>query len=162
MMSDSRTTDRGADSAWTVALLVRPVGVGGRRDPTSLSVARFPFQDKSADGHMARLLWGCVVVMALISLSGCASSSLGRGLNVGVVGSGIADVASSQGGIEGNPLMSNRVEQQIAVKGFGIGAVLGAAWWLDQKQHPLLAQVVRGIAFGAWTAATIHNVVRVR
>lgn len=117
---------------------------------------------------MTRLLgiwtvyFALVFALALI-LAGCASTRTGRALNVAVLGSGIADVASTRyamahGAREMNPLMGQSLRQQIAVKGLGIGTVIGLAHLLETKGHPVLAQISRSIAISVWSAVSVRNV----
>lgn len=95
----------------------------------------------------------------ILLLIGCASSNLGRSLNVAVVGAGIADVASLDSRVsrEGNPVMGQSLQQQVIVKSLGIAAVLGGAFLVEERGHPVWAQIIRGVMIGAWTMATIHN-----
>ena len=105
-------------------------------------------------------------VLALICMAvifgGCASSRAGKLGDLAVIGSGIADVVSTQpaiarGGREGNPLVGQSPWRQWAVKSAGIGGVLAGAAWLERKDHTVTAWIIRATAIGLWTAATISN-----
>lgn len=103
-----------------------------------------------------------LICLGLIFLTGCASSNLGRGLNVGVIASGVADLASTQyaldrGAEEKNPLMGQSLWQQIPMKALGIGTVIGLAHLIERK-HPVLAHVLRGVVITGWSVVAIHNV----
>lgn len=102
-------------------------------------------------------------MIAVLILSGCASSSTGRLLNTGVIGSGVADYASGRSaindgrGVEGNALMGQGAFQQAVVKAFGMAGVVGLAAVAEHKGKPVLAHLVRSVAISAWTWAAIHN-----
>lgn len=111
---------------------------------------------------IAVCLLGFLICMAL-SLSGCASSNLGRTLNIGVVGAAVADLHSSQLAIqrgvgrEGNPLMGSSVWQQGLMKAGGVGLIIAAAHLAESKQRPILAHLVRGITITAWSIVSYRN-----
>lgn len=96
-------------------------------------------------------------------LSGCASSHAGKALNVGVIGSGLADYVSTRSAInsgrgrEANPLMGQGAIRQALVKTAGIGGVMAGASLLDQKGHRTLGLVVRIASMAVWGMAAAHN-----
>lgn len=114
-----------------------------------------------------RLLQIALVCFALFLLAmsciGCASSTSGKLLNGAVIGSGVADYASTQQvtrsgrGREGNPLFDHGPLAQGLLKAAGMGAVIGGAWLLDERQHRVLAQVLRVVVSAVWTAAAVQN-----
>lgn len=119
------------------------------------------------DKHLLRaavicLLGGLALAVVLI-FSGCASSSLGKGLNAGVIGSGVADYvttrsAITQGrGVEGNPLMGQSAWQQTLVKALGVAGVIGVAGLVDRQQKPILAHLVRSVAIAVNLGLAVHN-----
>ena len=93
---------------------------------------------------------------------GCASSTTGRALNVGVVASAGLDLRSQQQvqaerrGREGNVLMGQTALQQFLVKAVGVTVVLAGSQAIEQ-QHPIWAHLARGIVIAGWTAASWHN-----
>lgn len=104
---------------------------------------------------------GFLICMLLI-FGGCASSNLGRGLNVAVAGSGVADLVSTSqaeghGGREANPLMGDSEIRRVLIKSAGIGAVIGLASILDAKQRPVLAHVFRAAVIALNAGLVIHN-----
>lgn len=107
---------------------------------------------------MNRLL---IIALALATI-GCASSGAGKALNVGVIGAAAADVVTTQqaigrGAVEANPLMGPQAWRQVAVKSAGVGVVWAGAQRLEQRGHPVWAQVVRGAAMSLWLSAAMWN-----
>lgn len=104
-----------------------------------------------------------LVCLSLLILSGCAASRSGKAMNAAVIGSGVADLITTRAAIasgrgrEANVLLGQSWTQQAIVKSAGVGAVLSGAWWLEEKGHPVLSQIVRGVAISAWTFAAVHN-----
>lgn len=108
------------------------------------------------------LLLSAVIFLAISFTVGCASSRTGKALNVGIVGAGVADVASTRdalarGAQEANPIMQGGLVRQTLVKSAGVGAVIGLAQLLEIK-HPRLAHVLRGLVIVGWSVVTVHNV----
>lgn len=102
------------------------------------------------------------LVLIVCVVSGCASSNLGRGLNVAVVGSGVADLATTtaaldRGAREWNRLMGDSEIRHWLLKSAGAGAVIGMAHLVELRGKPIWGYVVRGVAVGAWTWAALHN-----
>lgn len=88
-----------------------------------------------------------LICMGLL-FTGCSSSSLGKGLNVSMVGTAAWDVAETRsamqrGAHEANPVMGQELWRQIAVKSLGLGAVMALASVVEQKERPVLAHVIR-------------------
>lgn len=114
------------------------------------------------------LKWGGIVLTILglllwgMSMSGCASSNVGKTLNIGV---GVAktfdhvstDRAEARGLVEANPLVGSQQWRQLLVGSLGVGAVIAGARALERSDRPALAHVIRGIAIVAWSAAGVHN-----
>ena len=103
-----------------------------------------------------------LTICLCLALSGCSSSNLGKSLNVAVVGSGVADLVTTEqaidrGGREWNRLMGDSSLQRVAVKFAGIGGVIALAGLVEVKGHPIYAHLVRGIVISLWSAAAIHN-----
>lgn len=100
-------------------------------------------------------------VLALSCIN-CASSNMGRALNVGVVTSGAMDVVSTRqamaggGVVEGNPLMPDGAWQQAALKAVAVTVVISGTRWLE-REHPALAHVLRAVATTGWSLAAGHN-----
>lgn len=93
---------------------------------------------------------------------GCASSALGRGLNVAVAGSGVADLVTTQaalerGGVEANPAMRHSAAGRWLLKGLGVGTVIAGAHLYEIKGHPAIAQVIRAVTIGLWTTTAVLN-----
>ena len=104
-------------------------------------------------------------ILGLICLglifSGCASSTLGKSLNVGVAVSGAADIvttrqAIARGGYEMNPILGQGVWRQSLIKFVGVSGVIAGAQIVERKS-PVLAHVLRGITITAWSLAAWHN-----
>jgi hypothetical protein len=109
---------------------------------------------------------GLVSTLIVFFFLGCASSSTGRLLNGGVIGAATADYVSTRYGIshgahEGNALVGDGAWRQALVKVFGASAVIGLAS-LSEKQHPVLANIIRSAAIVTWTSISIRNVVVTR
>lgn len=100
-----------------------------------------------------------VILMCSIA---CASSSFGKGLNLAVVGSGAADVVSTQVALDSgccrelNAVMGSSLLRQSLLKAAGISTVIASAHLVEIKR-PVLAHLVRGIAITAWSVAAWHN-----
>lgn len=93
---------------------------------------------------------------------GCASSTTGKALNVAVIGSGVADLASTRyaidrGAVEKNPLMGQSAVQQAVVKGLGIGALFALTRSLE-RDRPIAAHLLRVFTIVVWSGLAIHNV----
>lgn len=103
-----------------------------------------------------------LIAMAMI-FGGCASSNLGKALNVGVAGTSTADYAITRIdlraglGREANPILGQDAIRQAVVKALGVGAVVVIAQTLERKERKTLAHVVRGVAVGVYGAAFLHN-----
>ena len=119
--------------------------------------------------HPPRLLEFAITAFILFALcmivifsSGCASSTLGKSLNVAVVGSGIADIATTRIAInsglarEFNPVMGQGVWRQSLLKAAGSGVVIAGTRAVE-KSKPVVAHVLRGLAIGVWTGLAISN-----
>ena len=103
---------------------------------------------------------GFLICMTAI-FCGCASSTLGRALNVGVGAAAVADVSSTEvakahGGVEANPLIGSSAWRHVAVKFAGVSAVIALAGVLD-TQHPRLAHVARLLPIVIWSGAAVWN-----
>lgn len=115
-------------------------------------------------GALACFALAGALAIAIILLSGCASSSLGKGLNVAVIGSAVADQVSTRYAIhsgccrEGNAFLGDGTWRQLAMKVGGVGLVLGLAALADRQEHPRwVGHLVRLIPIGIWSGAAIHN-----
>lgn len=102
-----------------------------------------------------------LIVMAMI-FGGCASSNVGKALNVGVGAAKTfdhvsTDRAEARGLVEANPLVGSQQWRQLLVGSLGVGAVIAGARALERSDRPALAHVIRGIAIVAWSAAGVHN-----
>lgn len=113
-----------------------------------------------------RLLYAailCTVLgLLLLSLIGCASSTLGKSLNVGVGVSKTADQimtdrGEARGAHEGNRIVGDAQWRQLLMGVVGVSGVIAVAGLVEQERHPILAHVIRGAAIGVWTFAAIHN-----
>lgn len=112
----------------------------------------------------ARLLLICGVVFIALSLMvGCASSTLGKGLNVAVGVSATADLVTTRAAItdgrgrEANPLLGQHAWQQGLLKVGGVGVVIGAAYLVEVKGRPVLAHLLRAGVAAFYTAVALHN-----
>lgn len=97
---------------------------------------------------------------SVMVLSGCASSRLGKVLNVGIGISATADLITTEqalqrGAAEANPIM--RSDLRWLVKGLGVGTVIGVASILDSKDQAVWAHVIRLVAIAVNVGAGIHN-----
>lgn len=107
-------------------------------------------------------LIGFLICMALI-LNGCASSTLGRSLNVGVSVSAAADFATTRQaitsgrGMEANPFMTQSPWIQGLLKVAGSTAVIGGAYVIERRHHEKLAHVLRAAAMALNAAVSWHN-----
>lgn len=110
-----------------------------------------------------------LICMGLI-FGGCASSTLGKSLNVGVIASAGADLYTTRAainsgrGVEGNPIMGQSLWQQLTLKSAGVSTVLAAAWVADRQQRQMLAHILRGafITLNAVVAARNYQIARGR
>lgn len=107
----------------------------------------------------------------LFSLSvSCASSGVGKALNVGVLGSATADYVTTRQAInsgrghEGNWILGESAIRQALLKAFGASFVIGAAAYVEAKGKPEFARVIQIMAIAAYSAASVHNyqIARVR
>lgn len=104
-----------------------------------------------------------VITISTIFCAGCASSSLGTGLNVALVGSSTWDYvetrkAITEGrGAEANPVLGQGAIRQALIKAAGTSGVLAVAHLLELKGRPVLAHVVRGVVTSLFVYAAIHN-----
>ena len=105
-----------------------------------------------------------LLLIASLLLSGCASSSLGKGLNVAVIGSAVADQVSTRYAIhsgccrEGNFLLGDGTWRQMVLKFGGVVGVIALAESVDGPEHPRWAShLLRLIPIGIWSGAAIHN-----
>lgn len=102
------------------------------------------------------------LTLCLVASIGCASATTGKVLNVGVVMSASADLASTRlaiesgRGREANAVMGQSLWQQATVKGLGVGSILGLSWVLEQK-HPVLTNLLRASVIGFNAAISAHN-----
>lgn len=100
-------------------------------------------------------------VLALICfgfiLAGCASSTTGKALNVGVGVSAGLDWHSSQGKREANPLVGDGALRQAVMKAGGASAVIGLAALAEVKGKPVVAHVIRAMAIAGWSAIAARN-----
>ena len=111
------------------------------------------------------IIAGCFLGFALcmtVIFCGCASSTLGRALNVGVGAARLADISSTHlakahGGVEGNPLVGTGNLRQAVVSVLGASIVIAGTLWLENRNHRVLAQVIRGAMIAVWSAAAVHN-----
>lgn len=132
-------------------------------DPASAVAIRFGISKSVVWAIRSGQAWKHVAILFIaLSLVSCASTGAGRLLNVGVIASGVADLASTQyaldrGAVEANPVMGPSLWQQIPMKALGIGTVIGLAHLIEQK-HPVLAHVLRGVVITGWSVVAIHNV----
>lgn len=104
----------------------------------------------------------CSCLLIGLCLMGCAKSSLGRGLNIGVGVSATADyvttrIAIQQGHVEGNPVMGQDAWRQALLKIGGVGAVIGLAHLLENKGSPVLAHVLRVAVISLNSYLALHN-----
>lgn len=105
---------------------------------------------------------GAGALIAVLILSGCASSSTGRLLNTAVIGSGVADYVTTRQAIdqgrgrEGNPILGQDAFRQAVVKSLGIAGVIGIAHLIDQ-QHSVMAHLIRGVSISLWSAIAVRN-----
>lgn len=103
-----------------------------------------------------------VLMLAIFLSINCASSTLGKSLNVGVIAAGTADLISTRHAItsgqghEGNPVAGQDAWRQTLVKALGAGAVIGFAQVLEQ-QKPVLAHVIRAAAITGWSVVSWRN-----
>ncbi len=94
--------------------------------------------------------------------AGCASSTLGKSLNVTVVASATADIVSTRqglaaGAVEMNPLVGSSFTKQVLFKAAGVGVILAGTQAIE-KDHKVLAHILRATASAVWFGAAIHNV----
>lgn len=104
------------------------------------------------------------LVLGLLCLSclGCASTVTGTALNVGVVGAGVFDLATTRqaigrGAMEANPVMGQGAAQQTAMKAAGAALIIWLASALEEHGATTAAHWVRGITIGAWGGAAVWN-----
>lgn len=109
-------------------------------------------------------LGGGLIAMAMFcSVNGCASSRLGKALDVAVIGSGSADYLTTQAAIqtgkgrEGNALMDHSPLVMGLLKAGGIGAVLAGAALLDSKGFTTWSNVARAAVTILWSGVAAHN-----
>lgn len=104
-----------------------------------------------------------IVLLASLLLSSCSSSPSGRLLNIAVVGSGVADVVSTQQAVasgccrEANPIMGEGWVRQSLLKGLGVSSVIALAHAVEIKGKPVLGHVMRGLAIAIWGAVSWQN-----
>lgn len=101
-----------------------------------------------------------LLLIVSVLLSGCSHS--GKALNVAVVGAGVADLVTTRqvingGGYEANPLAGDGAVRQAVLKAASATGVIGIAQLLNEKGHPILANIVRSVAVVLWSAASISN-----
>ena len=104
---------------------------------------------------------GFLICVVLFLSAGCSASRTGRVMNSAVIGSGVADLATTRqaiarGGYEANPLMQGGVWRQSLLKFVGVSGVIAGAQIVERKS-PVLAHVLRGITITAWSLAAWHN-----
>lgn len=117
-----------------------------------------------SDPRYLRLSLICAALgIAAITMvcAGCASSSLGKGLNVTIGVSAAADLITTQqgearGGREANPLMQHDGWRWL-VKSAGVGAQIGLASLADRHLDHGWGHVIRVIAIAANLGVAIHN-----
>ena len=119
---------------------------------------RLPYQKTL----IAVCLIGFLICMALI-FGGCASTKTGTRLNIGVVASGVADLATTRyainrGAVEANPLMGQSLLQQALVKAAGVGLIFAGTAVLENKGKVVTAHVLRVITIAAWSFVSLQNV----
>ncbi len=108
-----------------------------------------------------------LVFMTMAFAIGCASTNTGKALNVGIVATGVSDLASTRyaigrGAHEANPLMGQGAIRQAVVKAVGLSGVLAATAALDRRGSRTAAQVLRAFVVAIQAAVTVHNLRTVR
>lgn len=110
---------------------------------------------------IAVCLLGVLICLALI-VSGCASSRAGKALNVGVGLAAGLDLHSTRQvidrglGYEANPFLGQSAWRQGLLKAIGTTAVVGLSGVVE-RQHPVVAHLLRSVAIVAWSVAARHN-----
>ena len=109
---------------------------------------------------------GTCFILAVIALviglsSGCASSRVGKSLNLGVgiakgFDQGTTDHAEARGAREANPILGSSQWRQVLVGALGVGVVIAGSQAIE-RSHPVLANVMRSVAILTFSAAAIHN-----
>lgn len=103
----------------------------------------------------------CSCLLIGLLAMGCAKSSLGRGLNIGVGVSALADGVTTEQGIsrgarEANPLMTDQAVRWL-LKSAGVGTVIGLAHLLENKGSPAWAHVLRVAVISLNSYLALHN-----
>ncbi len=116
---------------------------------------------------VSQLTTRLIIIMAcVVGLYGCASSTLGKSLNVAVVASASADVMSTHIALrsgccsEANAVFGSHPHTAtlIAAKAGSTSLIIWLASILEENNHPRWAHVARGMATGVWMGVTAHNV----
>lgn len=102
-----------------------------------------------------------ILFVLLVALCGCASTTLGKSLNVGVAGSAVADYVTTRqgiarGGQEANPVGDSAIRQALLKIG-GVGFVWGFSGWVEIKGKPVIAHVIRSMAIVGWSVVSVRN-----
>ena len=103
------------------------------------------------------------IMLTLVLALGCASSPVGKSLNVGVGVSAGLDFTSTRMAIqsgrghEGNVLLGQGAFRQAIVKVIGPVAVIGMASVVEKGSHRVLAHVIRSAAIVGWGFISVKN-----
>lgn len=111
-----------------------------------------------------------LICVAVFLSTNCASSRTGVALNVGVIGSGVADLVTTRQainsgrGIEANSIMGQGAIRQALLKSLGISTVIAVAWAMEEggTSKSIWAHVIRSAAVVGWSIVAAHNAMVIR